>query len=312
MGTPDFAVQPLKKLIENNFNIVAVITAPDKPAGRGHQLSESPVKKYAVQNNIPVIQPTNLKAESFLEELKQYKANLHVVVAFRMLPKCVWDMPEFGTFNLHASLLPQYRGAAPINWAIINGEKESGVTTFFINENIDTGNIIFQEKVKIPATQTAGELHDALMNIGADLVVKTCTGIANNNISTIPQDSISENLLKPAPKIFKDTCRIFWQKENDVNEIYNKIRGFSPYPGAWFTMIEDNKTISPIKIFSADKEIINHNHKIGSLIQTKEQLGIYCNNGIIYINEILMPGKKKMKITDFLKGYKFSESAYCE
>lgn len=312
MGTPDFAVAPLKKLIENNLDIVAVITAPDKPAGRGHKLSESPVKKFAKANNLPVLQPTNLKSENFLKELKTYKADLQIVVAFRMLPKIVWDMPARGTFNLHASLLPQYRGAAPINWAVINGDKESGVTTFFINENIDTGNILFQKKTKIDDNETAGDLHDRLMEIGSELVLKTVHEITANTITPVSQDDIAQNIeLKPAPKIFKETCKINWE-EDSIDNIYNQIRGFSPYPGAWFSIQDGDKIITPVKVFSATKELHNHQFTNGTINCNKEAISIYCNGGIIHITEIQIPGKRRMKSSDFLKGHQFSEGAIAQ
>ena len=230
MGTPGFATASLQVLVEKNYNVVGVITVPDKPAGRGQKLRSSSVKEYAVSQKIPVLQPNNLKDESFLTELKALEADVQVVVAFRMLPEAVWNMPRHGTFNLHASLLPQYRGAAPINWAVINGDIESGVTTFFIEHQIDAGNIIFQEKTKIKVEDNAGDLHDKLMQIGSQLVCKTIDAIGNG---TAPN---SQQIGKPtqAPKIFKDTCQIDWNK--DIHSIYNHIRGLSPYPGAWTTL----------------------------------------------------------------------------
>ncbi|HCO66918.1 MAG TPA: methionyl-tRNA formyltransferase, partial [Dysgonomonas sp.] len=230
MGTPDFAVASLKNLVDNNYTIAGVITMPDKPAGRGHKLQYSAVKQYALDNNLPLLQPEKLKDESFLESLKSWKADLQIVVAFRMLPEVVWNMPRFGTFNLHASLLPQYRGAAPINWAIINGEKETGVTTFFLTHEIDTGKIILQKKVPIMEEDNAGIIHDKLMNIGAGLVCKTVDLLLENKIDGIPQDNLisDENELKPAPKIFKETCKIDWNKSSA--SIHNLIRGLSPHP----------------------------------------------------------------------------------
>ena len=229
MGTPDFAVTSLKILVENGYNIVGVITAPDKPAGRGQKIHESAVKKYAVAQNLTVLQPINLKCADNVQEIKDLNANLQIVVAFRMLPEVIWSMPELGTFNLHASLLPQYRGAAPINWAIINGEKETGVTTFFLQHKIDTGDIIAQEKVSIGENETAGELHDKLMDIGSKLVLKTVQQIENRTVTTQPQKENQE--LKEAFKIFKPFCKIDWSKP--INEIHNHIRGLSPYPTAW-------------------------------------------------------------------------------
>jgi len=236
MGTPDFAVGVLKTLIEHKYNVVGVITAPDRPSGRGRKLNQSAVKKYALEQNLPILQPTNLKNESFLAELKQFNANLQIVVAFRMLPKVVWQMPELGTFNLHASLLPNYRGAAPINWAIINGEKTTGVTTFYIDDKIDTGAIILKEKILVDENDTAGTLHDKLMKLGSNIVVKTVKTIEKGNVETTQQSLLKEQI-KHAPKIFKETCQIDWNKSIDA--IYNMIRGLNPYPGAW-TVFDNN------------------------------------------------------------------------
>jgi methionyl-tRNA formyltransferase len=246
MGTPDFAVATLQRLVENGFEVVAAITAPDKPVGRGQKMSESPVKKYALSRGIPVLQPEKLKNNAFLEELANYKADLQVVVAFRMLPEAVWAMPKMGTINLHGSLLPQYRGAAPINWAVINGEIITGVTTFFIEKEIDTGNVIFSENIEIKATDTAGDLHDRMMWIGGDLMVKTVKAIESGVYPSVKQDFSQE--LKPAPKIFKETCKIDWQQ--DAKAIYDFVRGLSPYPAAWTTL--DGKVL---KIF--ETEIVN-------------------------------------------------------
>src|SRR5690606_29368177 len=260
MGTPEFAVPSLEILVTNQYNVVAVITAPDKPQGRGRKIAYSPVKEAALKYNIPVLQPEKLKAPEFLEQLKSYGANLQIVVAFRMLPEVVWAMPKIGTFNLHASLLPNYRGAAPINWAIMNGEKETGVTTFFLQHEIDTGEIIFQEKVNISENETAGELHDKLMLVGADLVIKTLDAIKENTVITSPQKDNCN--LKLAYKIFKPTCKIDWNKT--ASEIHNHIRGLSPYPTAFFeiTHKESNKKIT-LKVFKTTKLIIHHTEKIG-------------------------------------------------
>ncbi|MBP9151318.1 MAG: methionyl-tRNA formyltransferase, partial [Flavobacteriales bacterium] len=249
MGTPDFAVATLKALLDAGANVVGVITAPDKPAGRGMKLQPSAVKQFAVENDLNVLQPTNLKSEEFLSELSALKATLQVVVAFRMLPEVVWNMPEKGTFNLHASLLPQYRGAAPINWAVMNGETESGVTTFFLQHQIDTGNIIFQEKVAIGESETAGELHDKLMNVGAGLVVKTLEAIENGNAPSIPQNTIVGEL-QEAPKIFKETCKIDWNKS--ANAVFNHVRGLSPYPTAFTTLVSSDEEIG-LKVFRVRK-----------------------------------------------------------
>ncbi|MFC1222865.1 methionyl-tRNA formyltransferase [Pedobacter sp. BG31] len=294
MGTPDFAVASLDALVQANFDVVAVVTAPDKPSGRGQKLSESAVKKYAVEKGIAILQPEKLKNPEFIEQLKSYQADLQVVVAFRMLPEVVWNMPPKGTINLHGSLLPQYRGAAPINHAIINGEKESGVTTFFLTHEIDTGNIILSESTPIADNETAGDLHDKLMHIGANLLVKTLKAIEAGEVSEQPQPQ-SDNL-KHAPKIFKEDCKIDWN--NPVQMIYNLIRGLSPYPTA-FTFLND-KTL---KIFKAEIE-----HKEpgivagGFLTDGKTFLKFAAKDGFIKLLDIQYEGKKRMPIEDFLRG----------
>ncbi len=303
MGTPDFAVGILKNLLQHKFNVVGVITAPDKPSGRGRKLNQSAVKKYAIEQQLKVLQPTNLKNEDFLDGLKQLNANLQIVVAFRMLPKVVWQMPTLGTFNLHASLLPEYRGAAPINWAIINGETKTGVTTFFIDEKIDTGEIILQDSVDINETDTAGDLHDKLMIVGSQLVVKTVKLIENGNVKTIKQPDKED---KPAPKIFKETCKIDW--DQPIDTIYNKIRGLSPYPASWTIIDNINETIE-VKIYNVTKEKIKHNYSTGNIFTTKKEMKIATCDGYIFINEIQLPGKRRMKITDLLNGFKFHENA---
>jgi len=305
MGTPDFAVATLRTLVENDYDVVGVITAPDRPAGRGRKLQESAVKKYATEKGLTVLQPTNLKNEEFLNELKSLEANLQIVVAFRMLPKVVWQMPKLGTFNLHASLLPNYRGAAPINWAIINGETETGVTTFFIDDKIDTGEIILQEKVSIGKDDTAGMLHDKLMDVGANLVRTTVSLIAEGKVQTQKQSDAKE--LKSAYKIFKDTCEIDWQKPMD--HIYNHIRGLSPYPASWTTLyINDNSIFLKIYRAAAIKE--KHDHTTGTVIFDKTELKIAVAGGYISLLEIQLPGKRKMKTSDVLNGLKLSKSAY--
>ncbi|MBK8807507.1 MAG: methionyl-tRNA formyltransferase [Bacteroidales bacterium] len=312
MGTPEFAVAPLVNLIENNFNVVAVVTAPDKKAGRGQQIQESAVKKAALTYNIPLLQPEKLKDEAFLEALATYKAELQIVVAFRMLPKQVWNMPRKGTFNLHASLLPQYRGAAPINWAVINGEKETGVTTFFINEDIDTGNILLQEKISINDTDNAGIVHDTLMNIGAKLVVKTVKEIESNTIKAIPQNNkISQEIqLKSAPKIFKEHCIIDWNKTSQ--SIYNHIRGFSPYPGAYTTITDANNITHILKIYSAQFETKEVTEAVGTINYiNKKSISITCSDGVIYPIEIQLAGKRKMHIEELLQGFKINTSTPC-
>jgi methionyl-tRNA formyltransferase len=303
MGTPEFAVASLKIILENNFKVVGVITAPDKLAGRGRKLNQSAVKKYALENGLHILQPSNLKEEGFIRDLKLLNANLQVVVAFRMLPKIVWEMPEHGTFNLHASLLPGYRGAAPINWAIINGEKKTGVTTFFIDEKIDTGEIILQKETKIGKTETAGELHDRLMELGGELVVETLKQIQENNFKTTKQPDKKE---KEAPKLFKENCRIDWN--DSEKNIYNKIRGLSPYPAAWTILFNDHIEIE-IKIYKARKQKVSHNLKIGTVISSKKELKIVVKKGHIIIDELQLSGKRKMKTQDFLNGYKFTENA---
>ena len=303
MGTPDFAVGVLKTLIENNYNVVGVITAPDRPSGRGRKINQSAVKEFALQHKLPILQPTNLKDKSFLNELKQLNANLQVVVAFRMLPTVVWQLPKFGTFNLHASLLPQYRGAAPINWAIINGETSTGVTTFFIDEKIDTGNIILQDEIKITNTDTAGTLHDKLMESGSKLVIKTIEKIKNKEVTTIKQPKKEG---KAAPKIFKETCKIDWN--DNLDKIYNKIRGLSPYPTAW-TTIKNGHEILEVKLYSVNKHKIKHTHPNGKIITTKKEMKIAVKDGYIIIDEIQLPSKRKIKVKDLLNGYAFYENA---
>lgn len=303
MGTPEFAVATLDALIKAKFNVVGVITAPDKPAGRGRKLSQSAVKKYAVENNLTILQPLNLKNEEFLTALQSLKANLQIVVAFRMLPKIVWQMPEFGTFNLHASLLPEYRGAAPINWAIINGETKTGVSTFFIDEKIDTGNVILQEEVLIGDNETLGGLHDTLMEIGSNLVVKTVQLIKDDEVKTFKQLEIEE---KAAPKIFNDTCKINW--EDSLSNIYNLIRGLNPYPAAWTTLINNGNEIK-LKIYDVKKEITNHNYNIGKLITTKSEIKIAVSNGFINIESLQLSGKRKMDSKSLLNGFDFKDNA---
>lgn len=303
MGTPDFAVTILKHLVENKYNVVGVITAVDKPAGRGRKLNQSAVKKYALSQNLPILQPKNLKNEEFQKELKALNGNLQIVVAFRMLPKTVWDMPEYGTFNLHASLLPDYRGAAPINWAIINGEQKTGVTTFFIDDKIDTGEIILQKECEIREDETVGELHDTLMYLGAGLVLDTLELIKNNAVTTTKQPEIEE---KTAYKLFPDNCKINWLEPLD--SIYNKIRGLNPYPAAWTTIINNKEEITA-KLYNVSKEYISHNDDIGKVISTKKTLKVAVTNGYLLINELKLSGKKKMDAQSLLNGYTFSDDS---
>ncbi len=309
MGTPEFAAESLRKIYESGFNIVGVITAPDKPAGRGRKLSESDVKKYAKRIGLNILQPTNLKHPDFISELKKLNADLFVVVAFRMLPEAVWNMPPKGTINLHASLLPQYRGAAPINHAIMQGETETGVTTFFIQQEIDTGGIIAQEKVEITEQDTVGTLHDKLMFAGAELLLKTINSIFEDNYTIIEQDAVISNPenLKPAPKIFKPDCRINWQ--NNCDDVYNFIRALNPYPAAW-TQLKNKKTgkIYSLKIFDIEKIKSEQNHKeAGKITETKRNVLISCADGDIDVKVLQLQGKKRMPVKDFLNGYSLAD-----
>ena len=307
MGTPEFAVPSLQRIVDADYNVVAVITAPDKPAGRGMQLTESAVKKYALSKNLKILQPKKLKNPDFINKLKELNADLQVVVAFRMLPEVVWNMPPMGTINLHGSLLPQYRGAAPINWAIINGEKETGVTTFKLQQEIDTGNILLQKKIEISETETAGQLHDEMMEAGADLLLQTINELVKHSIKEVEQQNWKnskpgeQNItsqLRHAPKIFTETCEINWEKS--IDEIYNLIRGLSPYPTA-FTFLNDKK----LKIFSAEKEIGIAKENPGTFItDNKTFLKFVANNGYISLKELQLEGKKKMKVQDFLRGWR--------
>lgn len=304
MGTPDFAVASLKALMDSGYNIVGVITAPDKPAGRGNKLHESAVKKYSVENKLKVLQPEKLKNPDFLAELKNLKADLQVVVAFRMLPEVVWNMPPKGTFNLHGSLLPQYRGAAPLNWAVINGETKTGVTTFLLDHEIDTGKIIFKKETPIGENETVGDIHDRLMEIGAKLVAETVDAIAEGNIQPIPQKNlIEENEIKHAPKIFKEDCKIDWTRETEI--IRNLIRGLSPYPSAWTTLVHnDSGKETPTKVFYAKNVDINHAAVHGSIeTDRKTYINVACGNGWLQITDLQIAGKKRMKTDEFLRGF---------
>ncbi len=296
MGTPEFAVPSLEILLENKFNVVAVITAADKPQGRGQKLTPSPVKECAMKYSVPVLQPTNLKAPEFIEELKSYQANLQVVVAFRMLPEVVWSMPSLGTFNLHASLLPQYRGAAPINWAIINGEKETGVTTFFLKHEIDTGSIIFQEREPIFEQDDAGTLYERLMEKGGQLVLKTVKSIEADDFPSLPQPETQE--AKHAPKIFKETCEINWDQSNE--KLRNFVRGLSPYPAAWTTL--NGKTYKIYRISPAEYKKESRPGEIAT--DNKSYLYVRTADGWISVDELQPEGKKKMSIQEFLRGNK--------
>jgi methionyl-tRNA formyltransferase len=305
MGTPDFAVESLRVLVENDYNVVGVITMPDKPAGRGYKIQFSPVKQYALEKGLPLLQPEKLKDTVFLEELKALNADLQIVVAFRMLPEVVWNMPRFGTFNLHASLLPQYRGAAPINWAVINGDTETGVTTFFLTHEIDTGNIILQDKVAIGESETAGDIHDKLMVTGSRLVQKTVDMIIDENVSSMPQPEVT--ILKSAPKIFKETCKIDWNQ--NASTVYNFIRGLAPYPAAWSFLKTDNGDELNVKIFETEKELTTHTFTCGSIvIESPKQVKVAVIDGFIRLKSIQVAGKKRMSVEDFLRGNKLTEA----
>lgn len=303
MGTPDFAVFSLEKILQKGINVAAVVTAPDKAAGRGKKIKKSAVKKFAESKNIKILQPTNLKSDEFINELKRLKAELFVVVAFRMLPKTVWSLPGKGTINLHASLLPNYRGAAPINWALINGEKTSGVSTFFINEKIDCGAIIDKKEVQISEEMNAGELHDILAEKGADLLTETIDKIFTGNYKSDNQKNFKDLDLKPAPKIFKKDCEIDW--DWDVKKIHNFIRGLSPYPGAWTKISDQSSSSKEIKIFKSEIIHGKHNNDNAEIISdNKNFLYISAEGGLINIIELQMEGKKRMNIYDFLRGNK--------
>lgn len=303
MGTPEFAVTILSKLLQEKFDVVAVVTAPDKPAGRGRKINQSAVKQFALKNNLPVLQPTNLKSPSFFDELNHYKPELQIVVAFRMLPKIIWSLPKHGTFNLHASLLPNYRGAAPIHWAIINGEIKTGVTTFFIDDKIDTGEIILQEKIDISPNETVGSLHDKLMVLGADLVCETVKLIAENVVSTIKQP---EQDTKLAPKLTPENTKIDWSL--DAKTIYNKIRGLNPFPVAW-TEIQNGDEILTAKLYEVDYEVIDHDLVTGTILTINKELKIATKDGFIKIDELKLAGKKKMDSKSLLNGLSFQPNA---
>lgn len=304
MGTPEFAVGILDTIIKNNYNVVGVITAADKPAGRGQKIKYSAVKEYALEHKLTLLQPTNLKDEGFLDDLKALNANLQIVVAFRMLPEVVWRMPKLGTFNLHASLLPNYRGAAPINWAIINGDTKTGVTTFFIDEKIDTGAMILSSETAISPDENAGHLHDRLMQLGSKTVIDTLALIEKGNVSTTIQNENPE--IKTAYKLNRENCKIDWNKS--VNEIYNLIRGLSPYPSAW-CFIKDQDEEWNVKIHEAKMILEEHNYTIGQLLTTKKEMKIAVENGFIQVINLQFPGKKKMNIVELLNGMAFSENA---
>ena len=302
MGTPDFAVESLRALVEGGYNVVAVVTMPDKPAGRGHKMQFSAVKEYALSVGLPVLQPEKLKAEDFIEELRSYKADLQIVVAFRMLPEVVWAMPRLGTFNLHASLLPQYRGAAPINWAIINGETKTGATTFFLKHEIDTGDMILQEQITIGENEDAGSLHDRLMMLGAELVLKTVDLIIEGTAKPIAQPALPADKLRPAPKIFKETCEIDFSKT--ATQVHNFVRGLSPYPTAWTNITIGGQT-QTVKIYKTEISNSPEKPEISKVVTDgKHYLRVGCSEGWIDLTEVQLPGKKRMNIKDLLNGLK--------
>src|SRR6218665_111877 len=304
MGTPEFAVGILDTIIKNNYEVVGVITAADKPAGRGQKIKYSAVKEYALANNLTLLQPTNLKDETFLAELKALNANLQIVVAFRMLPKVVWEMPSLGTFNLHASLLPNYRGAAPINWAIINGETKTGVTTFFIDDKIDTGAMILNSEIAIEPEETAGQLHDRLMHLGSTTVIDTLKVIETGNITTTIQEDNDD--IKTAYKLNKENCKIDWTKSG--TEINNLIRGLSPYPASWCFLKDQNEELN-IKIYEAKLVSESHSYEIGKLISSKKEIKIAIKEGFIQLLSLQFPGKKRMLASEILNGVSFSDAA---
>lgn len=307
MGTPDFAVESLRCLVEGGYNVVGVITMPDKPAGRGHKLQFSPVKQYALEHSLPLLQPEKLKDEAFVEALREWKADLQIVVAFRMLPEVVWNMPRLGTFNLHASLLPQYRGAAPINWAVINGDTETGITTFFLRHEIDTGEVIQQVRIPIADTDDVGIVHDKLMMLGGKLVTETVDAILNDAVKPIPQEEMAVvGELRPAPKIFKDTCRIDWNQP--VKRIYDFIRGLSPYPAAWSELVQPDGETVVMKIFETEKMIQSHQLTPGTLLTDgKTYIHVAAADGIIGIRALQLPGKKRLKTDELLRGFRLTE-----
>ena len=316
MGTPDFAVEALRQLVEGGYNVVGVITMPDKPAGRGHKIQYSPVKQYALERNLPLLQPEKLKDEAFVEALREWKADLQIVVAFRMLPEVVWSMPRLGTFNLHASLLPQYRGAAPINWAVINGDTETGITTFFLKHEIDTGEVIQQVRVPIADTDNVEIVHDKLMMLGGKLVVETVDAILNGVVKPVPQEEMAVvGELRPAPKIFKETCRIDWNQP--VKKVYDFIRGLSPYPAAWSELVSPEGEVVVVKIFETEKYIRNEGKrcrnsrgcfcKVGSIeTDGKKYIKVAVPGGFVSVLSLQLPGKKRLKTDELLRGFRLT------
>ena len=307
LGTPDFAVESLRRLVEGGFNIVAVVTMPDKVAGRGHHLLQSPVKQYAVEHGLPVLQPANLKDEAFVEELRSYRADLQIVIAFRMLPQVVWSMPPMGTFNLHASLLPRYRGAAPINWAVMNGDTETGVTTFFLKHELDTGDIIQQSRIPIARTDNVGDIHDRLMMLGASMVIDTVEAILREDVRPIAQDELCAQGMHAtaAPKIFKDTCKIDWSWSGE--RIYNHVRGLCPYPAAWTDITDSAGKTTQAKIFVTAEPSPQVIGEPGKMVSNGKQLFVATADGSIEILELQIAGKKRLPTKEFLLGFKLGD-----
>ncbi|MBD5201733.1 MAG: methionyl-tRNA formyltransferase [Bacteroidales bacterium] len=306
LGTPDFAVESLSRLVDNGYNIVGVVTMPDKPAGRGHKMYQSPVKEYALAHGLKLLQPVKLKDETFVEELRSLEADLFIVIAFRMLPEVVWRMPRLGTFNLHASLLPRYRGAAPINWAVINGDTETGVTTFFLKHEIDTGDIIARQRIEIAPDENVGSVHDRLMMLGADLTLQTVESILDGTLTTIPQDELLKGEEPtPAPKIFKDTCRIDWTA--GAVKVANLVRGLSPYPGAWSPLEADGTPVGEMKIFAGKVADVS-DLTPGEVRIADGTMTVGCGDSTAYsVTELQIPGKRKMPVADFLRGNRLAD-----
>ena len=314
-GTPDFAVESLSRLVDGGYNVVAVVTMPDKPAGRGRQLQQSDVKRYAVEHGLPVLQPMSLKDEAFIEELRSFGAQLFIVIAFRMLPEAVWQLPPLGTFNLHASLLPRYRGAAPINWAVMNGDTETGVTTFFLKHEIDTGDVIQQRSCPIGRHDNVEDVHDRLMVMGADMVLETVDAIINGTVKPIPQDQMltTGQQPTPAPKIFKDTCRIDWTRH--AEELYNHIRGLSPYPAAWTVLKDENgNEVTTIKVYkTGEPEPFTGNERPvpGAILADRKTLRVACADGWLQVLSLQQSGKKRMDTDAFLRGFTVTATHHC-
>lgn len=307
MGTPEFAVASLDALMKSRHEVVAAVTVPDKPASRGLKMQASAVKEYAVEHNLKLLQPEKLKNETFISELKALNADLFVVVAFRMLPEIVWNMPKYGTINLHGSLLPQYRGAAPINWAIINGEKETGVTTFFIRHEIDTGDVLIRETIPVTETDDAGTVHDKLMALGAQLIVKTVDAIADGKVNPLKQEQITNTTLKPAPKIFRETCKIDWNKP--TTEVFNFIRGLSPYPGAWTEFTDPTGKKAIYKIYKTiPQNSVSLSPCNASILNDRLYIG--CSDGTLEILELQPEGRKRLKTQDFLRGMRWEDKTW--